>query len=410
MGADDPVFPLPPAAAAEGPVFRILVALSVSHLLNDTIQSLIPAIYPILKSNFDLNYSQIGQITVTGQLTACILQPFVGWYTDRQPKPFSLAIGMGCTLVGLILLSRAASFEAILCAVSLVGMGSAIFHPEASRIARLASGGRAGLAQSLFQVGGNFGTSLGPLLAAAVIVRHGQPSVCWFSGLAFAGILILARVGGWYRRKLAALHLARQGRRPEPHPELSRVRVAATIATLLILIFSKYFYLTSLSSFYTFYLMEKFHVTIQHAQVGLFVFLFSVAAGTIIGGPLGDRFGRKYVIWGSILGVAPFTVLLPHVSLFWTVALTIPIGIILASAFSAILVYAQDLIPGKTGTVAGLFFGFAFGMGGIGSAVLGRLADRTSLVHVFELCGFLPLLGLLAGFLPNLESGRRRAA
>ncbi len=416
MGADDPVFPLPPlaveapAAAAEGTVYRILVALSVSHLLNDTIQSLIPAIYPILKSNFGLDYSQIGQITVTGQLTACILQPFVGWYTDRQPKPFSLAVGMGCTLVGLILLSRAASFEAILCAVSLVGMGSAIFHPEASRIARLASGGRAGLAQSLFQVGGNFGTSLGPLLAAAVIVRYGQPSVFWFSGLALAGILILGRVGGWYRRKLAALHLTRQSRRPEPHPELSRARVVATIATLLILIFSKYFYLTSLSSFYTFYLMDKFHVTIRHAQVGLFIFLFSVAAGTIIGGPLGDRFGRKYVIWGSILGVAPFTLLLPHVSLLWTVVLTVPIGLILASAFSAILVYAQDLIPGKTGTVAGLFFGFAFGMGGIGSAVLGRLADRTSLFFVFEVCGFLPLLGLLAGLLPNLDSGRRKGA
>jgi len=414
MGEDCPVI-LPPLDAAggagyEGTVFRILLALSVSHLLNDTIQSLIPAIYPILKANFNLSYAQIGQITFTFQLTACILQPCVGWYTDRRPKPYSLAIGMGCTLAGLIWLSRASSFEEILCSSSLVGVGSAIFHPEASRIARLASGGRTGFAQAIFQVGGNFGSSLGPLLAAALVVPRGQSSVLAFSVLAIAGIIILSRVGAWYRRKLVAANGSAATGRRHPHPHLSRARIAATIGALLVLIFSKYFYLTSLTSYYTFFLIDRFQLSVKQAEYCLFVFLFAVAAGTILGGPIGDRFGRKYVIWGSILGVAPFTLLLPYVSLAWTIALSVVIGVILASAFSAILVYAQDLLPGKPGTVAGLFFGFAFGVAGIGSVVLGRLADRTSIHFVFEVCGFLPLLGLLAAFLPNLETGRRRGA
>jgi FSR family fosmidomycin resistance protein-like MFS transporter len=415
MGEDCPVI-LPPLAPAipgdayEGTVFRILVALSVSHMLNDTMQSLIPAIYPLLKASFLLNYSQIGEITFTFQLTACILQPCVGWYTDRRPKPYSLAIGMGCTLAGLIWLSRAASFGAILDSSALVGVGSAIFHPEASRMARLASGGRTGFAQAIFQVGGNFGSSLGPFLAAVVVVPRGQSSILAFSLLAVVGIVILSRVGRWYARQLAESAARASPRRPETRPPLSRARVAATVGTLLVLIFSKYLYLTSLSSYYTFYLIDHFQVSVRQADYCLFIFLFAVAAGTIIGGPIGDRFGRKYVIWGSILGVAPFSLLLPYVSLGWTIALSVVIGVILASAFSAILVFAQDLIPGKPGTIAGLFFGFAFGIAGIGSVVLGRLADRTSIHFVFEVCGYLPLLGLFAAFLPNVDGGRRRAA
>jgi MFS transporter, FSR family, fosmidomycin resistance protein len=381
---------------------NVLVALSVSHLLNDTLQSLIPALYPVLKVSFQLSFAQIGLITFAFQVTASLLQPVVGAYTDRRPKPYSLAFGMGITLVGLVLLARAGNFHFLMLAAALVGTGSSIFHPEASRLARLASGGRHGFAQSLFQVGGNLGSSLGPLLAAAVVVPHGQLHVLWFTLLAFAGIVLLTRVGGWYQRHLSARHA-----RPSPAvaatTPLSRRRVALALAVLGALIFSKYFYLASLTNYYTFYLIAKFGVSVPRAQVFLFVFLFAVAAGTIIGGPVGDRIGRKYVIWASILGVAPFTLVLPWVGLGWTVGLTVIIGVILASAFSAILVYAQELVPGKVGLIAGLFFGFAFGMAGIGSALLGKLADHTSIEHVFRVCSFLPLIGLLTAFLPNLE-------
>jgi FSR family fosmidomycin resistance protein-like MFS transporter len=391
---------------------NILLALSVSHLLNDTIQSLIPAIYPILKESFRLSFTQIGLITFTFQFTASLLQPLVGFYTDRRPKPWSLAVGMGVTLLGLVLLSRAGNFHVILVAAAFVGAGSAIFHPEASRVARLASGGRHGFAQSLFQVGGNLGSSFGPLLAALVVVPHGQGSILWFSGVALAGILILAKVGGWYRARLshgsAPAVAADHG--GATRPPVPRRRVVFALAVLVMLIFSKYFYLVSLSNYYTFYLIDRFHVSVSTSQACLFVFLFAVAAGTIIGGPAGDRIGRKLVIWISILGVAPFTLLLPRVGLVAAVVLTVFIGVILASAFSAILVYATELIPGNVGLIAGLFFGLAFGAGGIGSALLGKLADHTSINFVFSVCAYLPLLGLLTAFLPEVEPPRRRAA
>ena len=389
---------------------KVLLALSFSHLLNDTIQSLLPAIYPLLKTSFELNFTQIGLITLTFQLTASLLQPLVGVYTDRNPKPYSLAIGMSVTLCGLVLLARASNYESILLAAGMVGIGSSIFHPEASRIARLASGGKHGFAQALFQVGGNFGSALGPLLAALIIVPHGQSSILWFSGVAFVGIVVLARVGGWYQRILAARHGSKPAPRPMASAHLSRRQVVRAIVILLLLIFSKFFYTVSLSNYYTFYLIDKFHTSVPTAQILLFVFLFAVAAGTILGGPIGDRYGRKLVIWISILGVAPFTLLLPHVGLGWTVALTVIIGLVLSSAFSAILVYAQELVPGKVGTIAGLFFGFAFGMGGLGSALLGRLADATSIQHVFHVCAFLPLIGLVTGLLPDLERKKSPAA
>ena len=388
-------------------VFKVLIALSFSHLLNDAMQSLIPAIYPLLKASFHLTFVQVGLITFTFQIIASILQPLVGYFSDLQPRPLSLAAGMTCTLGGMLLLSRAGSFEAILVAAGLVGLGSSVFHPEASRVAKMASGGRPGLAQSIFQVGGNAGSSLGPLLAALIIVPYGQASVAWFSLAALCGIVLLFRVGSWQRRHL--VQTEGMLRQPEihRHPELSRRTVTWSVLILLALIFSKYFYLVSISSYYTFYLIAKFHLGIRSAQYCLFAFMGAVAAGTIIGGPVGDRFGRKYVIWVSILGVAPFTLLLPHVGLTMTVVLSVVIGLILSSAFSAILVYAQELLPGRVGLVAGLFFGFAFGMGGIGSAVLGDLADHTSLVFVYKVCAFLPLIGLLAGFLPNLEKKGR---
>lgn len=395
--------------AAEQTVLKILLAMSFSHLLNDTIQSLLPAIYPLLKENYHLTFAQVGLITLSFQATASLLQPFVGFYTDRQPKPYSLAIGMGLTLVGLIMLSRATDYRMILVAAAMVGMGSSIFHPEASRIAHMAAGGRHGFAQSLFQVGGNLGSSLGPL-AGLIIVAHGQASILWFSAVAALGIFILYRVGGWYQRNLAH-HLARaKARQLAAANQIPRRTVIFSIAILLLLIFSKYVYLVSLSNYYTFFLIQKFHVSVQESQVYLFVFLFSVAAGTFAGGPLGDRFGRKYVIWFSILGVAPFSLLLPHVNLVTTVILSVFIGGILSSAFSAILVYAQELIPGKVGLVAGLFFGFAFGIGGLSSAGLGRLADLTGIEHVFFLCGFLPLIGLLTGLLPNVAKARPASA
>jgi len=387
----------------ENTVFAVLIAISFSHLLNDAIQSVIPAIYPILKASFHLNFTQIGLITLTFQLTASLLQPFVGLYTDHRPKPYSLAIGMGFTLIGLVLLSTASNFGTILCSSALVGTGSSIFHPEASRLARMASGGRHGFAQSLFQVGGNAGTSLGPLLAALIIVPRGQSSVAWFSLMALLAIGVLGNVGVWYKRNMYRIKGRSQAKGRSGSRILSKKKILLALAVLIALIFSKFFYLTSLTNYYTFYLIGKFHLPVQTAQMYLFLFLAAVAAGTIIGGPFGDRFGRKYVIWISILGVAPFTLVLPYADLFWTAVLTVIIGVILASAFSAILVYAQDLVPGKVGMIAGLFFGFAFGMAGIGSAVLGRLADHTSIEFVFHVCAFLPLLGLLTGFLPDIE-------
>lgn len=387
----------------ENTVFPILFAISFSHLLNDTIQSLIPAIYPVIKESYHLSFSQIGLITLTFQMAASLFQPFVGLYTDKKPQPYSLAIGMGFTLLGLIILSLSNGFYMMLASVALIGTGSSIFHPEASRMAHAASGGRRGLAQSIFQLGGNAGSSLGPLLAAWIIVPYGQFSVIWFSLIALLAILILSRVGNWYKGHM--LKKAKQGAKVETVVnKFSRKKVIFAVGILLVLIFSKYFYMASLTSYFTFYVMDKFQVSVQSSQIYLFVFLISVAAGTLVGGPVGDRFGRKYVIWFSILGTAPFALMLPYANLFWTGVLIVPIGMILASAFSAILVYAQELIPGKVGLVAGLFFGFAFGMGGIGSALLGKLADSTSIEYVFHVCSFLPLIGLLTGFLPNIEA------
>ncbi|MGJ7900905.1 MFS transporter [Lysobacter sp. 1R34A] len=374
--------------------------LSVCHLLNDMIQSLLPAIYPLLKDAFKLDFGQIGLITLTFQVTASLLQPLVGIYTDKRPMPYSLAIGMGFTLVGLLLLSRASSFPMLLLAAALVGSGSSVFHPESSRVASMASGGRHGLAQSLFQVGGNVGSALGPLLAAFVVMPRGQGSVGWFAFAALTAMVILSRVGVWYREQIPSM---RKKQASATRATLSRKTIARSMAVLAVLIFSKYFYMASLSSYYTFYLMEKFQLKAQDAQLHLFAFLGAVAAGTLLGGPIGDRIGRRYVIWFSILGVLPFTLLLPHADLFWTTALTVVIGLVLASAFSAILVYAQELVPGRTGVIAGLFFGFAFGMGGLGAAALGQLADRIGLAVVYELCAYLPAIGLLAWFLPKLE-------
>lgn len=387
---------------------NVLVALSLSHLLNDTLQSLIPAIYPVLKDSYQLSYTQVGLITFTFQMTGSVLQPVIGFYTDRRPKPYSLAVGMGLSLTGLILLSQATSFLLILIAACLVGMGSAIFHPEASRVARLASGGRHGFAQSFFQVGGNLGSSFGPLLAALVVVPHGQHSLIWFSLIALLGIVVLSKIGGWYQRHLHE-QLAR-GRKSGPSLRLtlSRGKVVGALAVLVLLVFTKYIYLISLTNYYTFYLIDRFGVSVSTSQYALFVFLFAVAAGTIIGGPVGDRIGRKRVIWFSILGTAPFTLVLPYVNFSVAVVLTFFIGVILASAFSAILVYAQELLPGNVGLVAGLFFGLAFGVAGIGSALLGVMADHTSIRFVFQVCAFLPLLGLLTGFLPEVEQPRRR--
>ncbi|HWQ92848.1 MAG TPA: MFS transporter, partial [Clostridia bacterium] len=391
----------------ENTVYPVLFAIALSHLLNDTIQSLVPAIYPSVKSAFHLSFTQVGLITFTFQLTASLFQPLVGFYTDRRPQPYSLAMGMGLTLSGLVFLAQAWSFASLLFAAGLIGLGSAVFHPEASRLAHLASGGRPGLAQSLFQVGGNAGSALGPLLAAIVIARGGHPRVLWFALAPLVGIVILARLGNWYAKHATTRRAQTGGSISKGAIKLSRPKVMFALAVLMVLLFSKYFYLASLTSYYTFYLIEKFHVSVNSAQVHLFIFLLSVATGALIGGPLGDRFGRKYVIWGSILGVAPFTLLLPHASLIWTEVLTVCIGLILSSAFSAILVYAQELVPGRVGMVSGLFFGLAFGLGGIGSAVLGHLADHTGIRFVFSICAFLPLLGLCAGLLPDLNERKK---
>jgi FSR family fosmidomycin resistance protein-like MFS transporter len=387
-------------------VFPILVAVSFCHFLNDLMQSLLPAMYPLLKTGFQLSFAQVGLITLTYQCTASLLQPLVGFTTDRHPRPYSLSVGMTSTLAGLLLFSRVQSFPLLLVSSALIGMGSAVFHPEASRVAHLASGGQHGLAQSLFQVGGNTGGALGPLLAALFVLPRGRESMGWFGIAALLAIFILSRVGGWYGR----VH-TKEGS-PRRHPSAaggaSKPKIGLSVAILVTLIFSKFFYLASLNSYYTFYLISRFNVSIQSAQIHLFVFLGAVAAGTFIGGPVGDRIGRKRVIWVSILGVLPFTLLLPYASLAWTGPLTVVIGLILASAFSAILVYAQELVPGRVGMISGLFFGFAFGMGGIGAAVLGKLADATSIMTVYQVCAFLPLLGILTGFLPDLERERRK--
>jgi MFS transporter, FSR family, fosmidomycin resistance protein len=385
--------------------FSVLGALSVCHLLNDMVQSLLPAIYPILKTALQLDFRHIGMITLVNQVTASLLQPAVGFYTDRRPRPQSLAAGMTFTLCGLVLLASAGGFKTVLAAAALIGVGSSIFHPESSRIARLASGGQHGLAQSLFQVGGNAGSALGPLLAAFVVLPRGQSSLAWFAAAPIVAITLLRRVGGWYRGRVRR-GVAGPGAGHAPHHGLTRPQVARALALLLVLVFSKYIYLACLSTYYTFYLMETFQVSVRSAQLHLFVFLGAVAAGTMLGGPVGDRIGRKYVIWGSILGVLPFTLALPYANLAVAGALSAIIGLILASAFSAIIVYAQELVPGKVGTIAGLFFGLAFGIGGLGAAALGVLADATSLMFVFKVCAWLPALGLLTAFLPDLEPPR----
>lgn len=402
-GASPAVSP-PSPVRAETTTYGILAALSLSHLLNDLIQSLVPAMYPLLKNSFALDFGQIGLITLTFQLTSSLLQPVVGYYTDKRPSPFSLTVGMACSLVGIVLLASAWSYGALLVAAGLVGMGSSVFHPESSRMARAASGGRYGLAQSVFQVGGNTGQALGPLLAAFIVVPNGQHSVIWFSLAALAGIGVLAWVGRWYRARLAA---GKRGAKAGAALQtLGRGKIVGTIAILIVLIFSKFFYMASFNSYYTFYLIDRFHVSVQTSQLCLFVFLGSVATGTLVGGPVGDRIGRKAVIWGSILGVLPFTLALPYAGFWATVALTVPIGMILASAMPAILVYAQELLPGRVGLVGGLFFGLSFGMGGLGAAVLGEVADHTSIDFVYRLCAFLPAIGLLAAFLPRIRPAR----
>lgn len=390
-----------PAPAAAGAVLRVLLAVSTCHLINDMVQSLLPSIYPILKNSFRLDFGQIGLLSLTYQVVASLLQPLIGLYTDRSPMPYALAIGMCFTLLGIVMLAMAPTFSLLLVAAAVVGTGSAIFHPESSRIARIASGGQHGFAQSVFQVGGNTGSAIGPLLAAFIVLPQGQLGMAWFSIAAAAGIFILYRVGRWRSHHLSratASHVYRDVR-----PALPQRKFLGAIAVLAALIFSKYFYLASLSSYYTFYLISRFHVSVRSSQLHLFIFLGAAAAGTFFGGPIGDRIGPKYVIWGSILGVLPFTLLLPEANLFWTGVLSAIIGFVIASAFSAILVYAQELMPGRVGLVSGIFFGLAFGMGGIGAAVLGHIADLTSIAFVYHLCAWLPAIGLLTGLLPNLD-------
>lgn len=381
----------------------VLFSVSFTHLLNDLIQSLVPAIYPILKDKFALDFGQIGMITLAFQLTASLLQPWVGHFTDRRPRPFLLPVGMGATLVGLLLLSAAPSYPVLLIAASLVGIGSSIFHPESSRIARVSSGGRHGFAQSLFQVGGYAGTALGPLLAAWIVVRNGQGSISWFSPVAILAAFILFKVAQWYSANLRGPQ-AKAGPVASPYP---RRTVIGVMTILVLLVFSKQFYLAAMSSYYTFYLINRFHLSVPDAQIHLFVFLAAVAVGTLVGGPIGDRIGRKYVIWISILGVLPFTLVLPYANLVSTTVLAVLIGLILSSAFSAIVVYAQDLMPNSVGMIAGLFFGLAFGTGGLGAAILGELADHTSIEYVFKVCSFLPAIGLLTWFIPATPSKPR---
>ncbi len=395
-------------SSVEKTTFAVLFAVSFCHLLNDMMQALFPALYPSLKVQFHLSFAQIGLVTLAFQLTASLLQPAVGFYADKRPMPFSLPFGMVFTLVGLIVLSLAQSYGVLLIAAMLVGLGSSVFHPESSRVARMASGGRHGLAQSIFQVGGNIGSALGPLTAALVVLRWGQRSIAWYSLVALLAIFVLWNVGVWYKTH-GLTRMRRAAQSLQSSPGLPRRRVLFAVGILLILIFSKYFYLASITSYYTFYLIHTFHVSVQNAQLHLFAFLASVAVGTLLGGPLGDRFGRKYVIWFSILGALPFTLLLPHANLFWTGVLSVAIGIVISSAFAAIVVYGQELMPGNVGVVAGMFFGFSFGLGGLGAAALGELADLTSISFVYLVCSFLPILGVLTAFLPQIETPRMKA-
>jgi len=388
------------AARAAGPAYIVLAGISFSHFLNDTMQSLIASVYPILKDNYALDFAQIGLITLAFQFTASLLQPLVGHFTDKKAQPFSLAIGMASTFFGLLLLSVARQYTFILIAAALVGLGSAVFHPESSRIARLASGGRYGFAQSVFQLGGNFGTSMGPLLAALIVVPFGQQSIAWFSSIAFLAIVVLWRIGLWYKPQIRTKKIAPI----EAHPDApSSIRVKVALAVLVALLFSKQLYVSSLSSYYIFYLIDKFGVSTQAAQFYLFIFLAANAAGTFLGGPVGDRFGRRYVIWFSILGALPFTLALPYAGLFGSAVLTVLIGLIISSATSSIIVFAQELVPHRFGMISGVFFGVAFGIGGLGAAVLGKLADYTSIAFIYQVCAFLPAIGLLAVFLPKLR-------
>jgi MFS transporter, FSR family, fosmidomycin resistance protein len=401
-----PVAPARPLVV-EGAAIGILASISFCHLLNDMMQSVIPAVYPILKQTYQLDFGQIGLITFANQATASLLQPVVGLFTDARPKPFSLPIGMAFTLAGLVLLSMAPAFGVVLAAVALVGIGSSVFHPESSRVARLASGGRHGFAQSLFQVGGNCGSATGPLLAAFIVLPAGQRSIAWFALAALLAMLILARVGVWYKAHLTANHKPRGLGTASALPP---AKVKLSLAILVALVFSKNVYLASLTSFYTFYLIQKFGLSVQSAQIHLFILLGAAAAGTFIGGPVGDRIGRKYVIWVSILGVLPFTLALPYANLFWTEILTVIIGLVLASAFSAIVVFAQELVPGRIGAISGIFFGLAFGVAGLGAALLGQIADSKGIAFVYQLCSFLPAIGLLTAFLPNLEPTHKKGA
>ena len=382
-------------------IYSILFSISFAHLLNDLIQAIIPSVYPILKQNYHLSFLQIGLITFAFQISASILQPFVGYYTDKYPKPFSQAYGMLFSLVGIVFLSFATTFYWILLSVIFIGIGSSIFHPESARISNLASGGKRGLAQSIFQVGGNFGTALGPLLVALIVVPNGQVYILWFVIASLIALAIISKIAYWYRDHL----IFRKNKKTVfiDYHNLSKSKVKWAILVLLIVIFSKFFYTASLSTYYTFFLMDKFHLSIKEAQFHIFIYLIAYAVGTILGGPLGDKIGRKYVIWLSVFGAAPFALLLPYVNLFWTDVLMIIIGVIMSSAFPAILVYAQELVPKKLGMVSGLFYGFAFGMGALGSALLGKLADLTSIQYVYYVCSFLPLFGIICYFLPNLK-------
>lgn len=394
------------SGAITGPVYHVLMAICFCHMLNDMMQALVPAIYPILKDSYGLDFTQIGFITFTWQLTASLLQPVVGVFTDRYPKPYSLSYGMAFTLGGLVMISMAHSYPMLLASVALIGTGSAIFHPESSRVARLASGGRYGLAQSIFQVGGNVGTAIGPLMGAFIVLRNGQQSISWFSAAALLAAFILFRVGGWY-----SAHLRERAKRPSRAGRdtgLSRGVTIASVTILVLLSFSKSFYTTSITSFFQFYVIDRFHIDVQTAQLFLFLFTGSVAVGTFAGGPLGDHFGRKTILLFSVLGALPFSLALPYANLFWTGVMVVMVGLILASTFSVIIVYAQELLPGKTGLVAGIFFGLSFGLSGLGAAVLGRIADMTSIGFVYQVCSFLPTIGVLVLFLPDLRTVERR--
>jgi FSR family fosmidomycin resistance protein-like MFS transporter len=403
---------IPPVSAAPVAshiaVFPILISLSFCHLLNDLMQSLIPALYPMLKHELHLDFGQVGMITLAFQLTASLLQPNIGIYTDRRPQPYSLAIGMGSTLIGLILLSQADHYRTVILAAALVGAGSAVFHPEASRVARMASGGRYGVAQALFQVGGNLGAAIGPLIAAFIVLPRGQGAIAWVSLAALLAMAVLTRVGMWYAARLRPSHAAAHA--ATSTPRVPRAHAVFFVFVLMLLVFSKNVYSSSLTSFFTFYLIDRFHLSVQDAQVQLFIFMAAIAVGTLAGGALSDRIGRRPMIWISILGALPFTLTLPYANLFWTGVLTVIIGLLMASAFPAILVYAHELLPGRVGLVSGVFFGFAFGLGGLGAAAMGHIADAYGIAFVYHLCSYLPAIGLVAWLLPNLERGRLQRA